>query len=38
MSAKTQGRGSFTMHFGQYEEVPKSMAEEIVAKTQGASK
>ncbi|HEY3741688.1 MAG TPA: elongation factor G [Bryobacteraceae bacterium] len=36
--SKTQGRGSFTMHFGQYEEVPKSMAEEIVAKTQGASK
>jgi elongation factor G len=33
--SKTQGRGSFTMHFGQYEEVPKSMAEEIVAKTQG---
>ena len=36
--SKTQGRGSFTMHFGQYEEVPKSMAEEIIAKTQGASK
>jgi elongation factor G len=36
--SKTQGRGSFTMHFGQYEEVPKSMAEEIIAKTQGASR
>jgi len=33
--SKTQGRGSFTMHFGQYEEVPKSMADEIIAKTQG---
>ena len=33
--SKTQGRGSFTMHFGQYEEVPKNMAEEIIAKTQG---
>ena len=30
--SKTQGRGSFTMHFGQYEEVPKSMADEIIAK------
>jgi elongation factor G len=33
--SRTQGRGSFTMHFGQYEEVPKNLAEEIVAKVQG---
>jgi elongation factor G len=33
--SRTQGRGSFTMHFGQYEEVPKNIAEEIVAKVQG---
>lgn len=36
--SKTQGRGSFTMHFGQYEEVPRNLAEEIVAKVQGATK
>jgi elongation factor G len=35
MRSRTQGRGSFTMHFGQYEEVPKNIAEEIVAKVQG---
>jgi len=33
--SRTQGRGSFTMHFGQYEEVPRNLAEEIVAKVQG---
>jgi elongation factor G len=35
MRSLTQGRGSFTMHFGRYEEVPDSMAEEIVSKVQG---
>ncbi|HUA22152.1 MAG TPA: elongation factor G [Bryobacteraceae bacterium] len=35
LRSRTQGRGSFTMHFGQYEEVPKNLAEEIVAKVQG---
>jgi len=35
LRSRTQGRGSFTMHFGQYEEVPKNIAEEIVAKMQG---
>jgi elongation factor G len=33
--SRTQGRGSFTMHFGQYEEVPRNIADEIVAKVQG---
>src|SRR6516164_1961882 len=33
--SRTQGRGSFTMHFGKYEEVPGSQAEEIVSKVQG---
>jgi elongation factor G len=33
--SRTQGRGSFTMHFGRYEEVPASLAEEIVSKVQG---
>ncbi len=35
LRSRTQGRGAFTMHFGQYEEVPRSIAEEIVSRTQG---
>ena len=35
LRSRTQGRGTFTMHFGQYEEVPKNISEEIVAKVQG---
>jgi elongation factor G len=33
--SRTQGRGSFTMHFGKYEEVPAAISEEIVSKIQG---
>ena len=33
--SRTQGRGSFTMHFGKYEEVPAALAEEIVSRVQG---
>jgi elongation factor G len=35
LRSRTQGRGSFTMHFGKYEEVPGGIAEEIVNKIQG---
>ncbi|HLK70307.1 MAG TPA: elongation factor G [Bryobacteraceae bacterium] len=35
LRSRTQGRGSFTMHFGRYEEVPGGLAEEIVNKIQG---
>ena len=35
LRSRTQGRGSFTMHFGKYEEVPGAIAEEIVSKVQG---
>jgi elongation factor G len=35
MRSRTQGRGSFTMHFGRYEEVPASIAEEIINRAQG---
>jgi elongation factor G len=35
LRSRTQGRGSFTMHFGRYEEVPAGLAEEIVNKVQG---
>ncbi|MGA8594812.1 MAG: elongation factor G [Bryobacteraceae bacterium] len=36
--SKTQGRGSFTMHFGQYEEVPRNLAEEIINRSKGVAK
>ncbi|MGA2274902.1 MAG: elongation factor G [Bryobacteraceae bacterium] len=32
LRSRTQGRGSFTMHFNKYEEVPGGLADEIVAK------
>ena len=35
LRSKTQGRGSFTMHFGQYEEVPRNLAEEIINRSKG---
>ncbi len=35
LRSRTQGRGSFTMHFGRYEEVPAAIAEEIISKVQG---
>ena len=37
LRSRTQGRGAFTMHFGQYEEVPRSVAEEITSRAQGKS-
>jgi elongation factor G len=33
--SRTQGRGSFTMHFGKYDEVPNSLQEQIISKAQG---
>ncbi len=33
--SKTQGRGIFTMEFSHYEEVPRSVAEAIIAKSKG---
>jgi len=35
LRSRTQGRGAFTMHFGRYEEVPKSVSEEITSRAQG---
>ena len=35
LRSRTQGRGAFTMHFGRYEEVPRSVAEEITSRAQG---
>ncbi|WAA09435.1 elongation factor G [Fervidibacillus albus] len=35
LRSNTQGRGTFTMHFDHYEEVPKSIADEIIKKNSG---
>jgi elongation factor G len=35
LRSRTQGRGSFTMHFGRYEEVPAAISSEIVNRVQG---
>ncbi len=35
LRSRTQGRGSFTMHFGRYEEVPAAISTEIVSRVQG---
>ncbi|HUS89059.1 MAG TPA: elongation factor G [Desulfosporosinus sp.] len=36
LRSATQGRGTYTMQFDHYEEVPKGIAEGIIAKRQGA--
>jgi elongation factor G len=33
--SKTQGRGIFSMEFSHYEEVPRNVAEAIIAKNKG---
>jgi elongation factor G len=33
--SRTQGRGSFTMHFSHYEEAPSAVAEEVISKATG---
>ncbi len=35
MRSSTQGRATFSMHFSRYEEAPRSVAEEIIARVQG---
>jgi elongation factor G len=35
LRSKTQGRGIFTLQFSHYEEVPKSIADGIIAKVKG---
>jgi elongation factor G len=38
MRSSTQGRAEYSMHFARYEEAPRSVAEEIIARVQGAAK
>ena len=35
LRSMTQGRATHTMHFGQYDEVPRQIADEIIARAQG---
>ena len=35
MRSNTQGRATFSMHFAHYDEAPRSVTEEVVAKVQG---
>ena len=35
LRSRTQGRGSFTMHFGKYEEVPAAISGEIISRVEG---
>jgi len=35
MRSSTQGRAEYSMHFARYEEAPRSVAEEIIARMQG---
>jgi elongation factor G len=35
LRSMTQGRATFSMHFGEYSQVPKQTAEELIAKAQG---
>jgi elongation factor G len=38
MRSMTQGRATYTMHFHRYEETPRSVREEVIAKVQGTGK
>ncbi len=38
LRSMTQGRATYTMHFHRYEEAPRSVREEVIAKVQGTSK
>jgi elongation factor G len=33
LRSNTQGRGTYSMHFDHYEEVPKSVSEDVIKKT-----
>ncbi len=35
LRSRTQGRATYTMHFDCYEQVPRAVSEEIVARIQG---
>jgi elongation factor G len=38
LRSRTQGRGTYTMHFSRYEDVPKAIAEDVIARVTGTTK
>ncbi|HEX6850175.1 MAG TPA: elongation factor G [Candidatus Polarisedimenticolaceae bacterium] len=38
LRSRTQGRGTYSMHFSRYEEVPKAISEDVVARVTGTSR
>ena len=38
LRSMTQGRGTYTMHFFQYEEVPRAISDEVVARVTGTTR
>ncbi len=38
LRSATQGRATYTMQFDRYEEAPRSVREEIIAKVQGTGR
>jgi elongation factor G len=38
LRSMTQGRATSTMHFARYDQAPRNVAEEVIAKVQGAAK
>ncbi|HJQ99005.1 MAG TPA: elongation factor G [Candidatus Polarisedimenticolaceae bacterium] len=38
LRSRTQGRGNYSMHFARYEDVPKALAEEVVARVTGTTR
>jgi len=37
LRSRTQGRATYTMHFSHYDETPKNISEEVIARIQGAA-
>ncbi len=37
LRSQTQGRANYTMHFSHYEETPRNISEEVVARIQGSA-
>ena len=38
LRSRTQGRGNYTMHFSHYDEVPRTIADEVVARVTGTTR
>jgi elongation factor G len=38
LRSRTQGRGTYTMHFARYEDLPRAITDDVVAKVTGTTK